>query len=261
MTLHVTDYARGGSTWLTILSHLMIRTQTRILHRINLYKIQKNRDKICASMTICNRMCSFWVDTGHTHGYGWNSCGYSGEAQKRLWSILRGERRGERRKDSCLIVFTTRTRCYLYTLLLLALCLLKSSKSCHACHIPCPHKVQRTLSGSSVKHHWITCPAVTGCSCGWCGSHALRGGNRNSRGCLISQHARLPPSSGLSRAASMLSQDSETGPKCRQWAHTKRCDVVARSGCRGLLYWYYLLFLSLRSQSSACNVSVGWSTG
>ena len=45
MTLHVTNYARGGNTWLTILSYLMIRTQTRILHQINPYKIQKNKIK------------------------------------------------------------------------------------------------------------------------------------------------------------------------------------------------------------------------
>ena len=45
MTLHVTDYAHGGNMWLTILSYLMIRTQTLILHRINLYKIQKNKGK------------------------------------------------------------------------------------------------------------------------------------------------------------------------------------------------------------------------
>ena len=45
MTLHVINYARGGNTWLTILSYLMIRTQTRILHQINPYKIQKNKRK------------------------------------------------------------------------------------------------------------------------------------------------------------------------------------------------------------------------
>ena len=45
MTLHMINYARGGNTWLTILSYLMIRTQTRILHQINPYKIQKNKIK------------------------------------------------------------------------------------------------------------------------------------------------------------------------------------------------------------------------
>ena len=45
MTLHVIDYARGGNTWLTILSYLMIRAQTRILHQITPYKIQKNKIK------------------------------------------------------------------------------------------------------------------------------------------------------------------------------------------------------------------------
>ena len=45
MMLHVTNYARGGNTWLIILSCLMIRTQTRILHQINPYKIQKNKIK------------------------------------------------------------------------------------------------------------------------------------------------------------------------------------------------------------------------
>ena len=45
MTLHMIDYARGGNTWLTILSHLMIRTQTLILHWINQNKIQKNKGK------------------------------------------------------------------------------------------------------------------------------------------------------------------------------------------------------------------------
>ena len=52
MILHVIDYACGGNMWLTILSYLMIRTQTRILHQINPYKIQKNKDKICASVTV-----------------------------------------------------------------------------------------------------------------------------------------------------------------------------------------------------------------
>ena len=85
-----------------------------------------------------------------THGYGWNSHGYSREACKCLRSVLRSERRGERGKDSCLIVLTTSTRCYLYTLLLLVLCLPKSSKSCHACCIPHLHKVQRTLRASRV---------------------------------------------------------------------------------------------------------------
>ena len=45
MTLHVTDYARGGNMWLTILSYLMIRTQTLILQQINPYKIQNNKGK------------------------------------------------------------------------------------------------------------------------------------------------------------------------------------------------------------------------
>ena len=45
MTLHVISYACGGNTWLIILSYFMIRTQTRILHRINPYKIQKNKIK------------------------------------------------------------------------------------------------------------------------------------------------------------------------------------------------------------------------
>ena len=45
MTLHVINYARGGNTWLIILSYLMIRTQTRILYQINPYKIQKNKIK------------------------------------------------------------------------------------------------------------------------------------------------------------------------------------------------------------------------
>ena len=45
MTPHVTDYAHGGNMWLTILSYLMIRTQTRIPHQINPYKIQKNKIK------------------------------------------------------------------------------------------------------------------------------------------------------------------------------------------------------------------------
>ena len=45
MTLYVINYARGGNMWLTILSYLMIRTQTWILHQINPYKIQKNKIK------------------------------------------------------------------------------------------------------------------------------------------------------------------------------------------------------------------------
>ena len=43
--LHVTSCARGGNTWLTILSYLMIRTQTLDLHQINPYKMRKNKVK------------------------------------------------------------------------------------------------------------------------------------------------------------------------------------------------------------------------
>ena len=59
MTLHVISYARGGNTWLTILSYLMIRTWTLDLHWINPYKIQKNKGKY---------MCP-WHWSGHTKGF------------------------------------------------------------------------------------------------------------------------------------------------------------------------------------------------
>ena len=122
MILHVTGYARGGNTWLTILSHLMIRTQTLILHWINQYKIQKNKGSMCIHDTgpsPCVPPLCIWFlcANGGVHGMGQGMGGWGDSIPLALlmWDEGRRRSRGHEPEGECYV-----PNCFLFFLYFLA---------------------------------------------------------------------------------------------------------------------------------------------